>query len=773
MIMADTLASAIHLETIGDDNKPPKMRLDDPVKAREIVTLLIEADKDRNRIDTKIKGMLDGNPPYARSKLKSQGQNWRFNVNWLEGKGITSGALAPYYDLFSGAPHYMEVFTDYGQSEDDKTAWSRIITEEMTLILKKWKGFNYNINAMLHDFITYGKAFVFFNDDRDFRFRHISKFRVKVPDGQNANTEDLQILVVQERMTVDRLWGYIKDIKASVDAGWDREAVLDAIKNATPEIASNVRNTDYQYYQQKLKDHDLYEGIRCETVQAAHIYVLEFDGSVTHLIIVERTDFQTKTPPDKETDTRERFLFKKRGRYKNYNELFAPFFLEVLDGSWHGAAGLGKDIYAPMEAKNRLRNTELDLAFIRSSIVLRATSANAMENAQLIQLGVISVVPVDFEVQQSTVLGDVDGLIKVNRDVDEMIQNNTGVYKTQMQRPEGNPRTAKEVSLQYMTQAMLGNSSVNRFYDQLDDLYAEVYRRLSEVELPFDNNARDLVSEFRKRCEDRNVPPEALRHTKIVNAYRNIGNGSPFMRQQNISGIAPIMARMPEGGQRNFAMDWTAAFSNQTYVERYFPKNELQNLPTDEQAWAMLENAAMKEGAPVAWTPSQNNMIHAQVHIQSGSQAAASLQQGADPATVLAYLDEIGQHTAIHMNMLAQDPTRKPQYTALKGQFDQLAGFTDKLRGMVAQMQQQKQQQAAQQSQVMNDQQLAQFETMSDEKRKNFKLQQDNQRKNFKTQSDEQRKAQSASVDISLKDSKTATDIQLKKFQAMADVQQD
>ncbi len=757
--MADSLASAIHLETIGDNNKPPKMRLSDPSKAREIVTLLIEADKERNRIDTKIKGMLDGNPPYARSKLKAQGQNWRFNVNWLEGKGLTSGALSPYYDLFSGAPQYMEVFTDFGGSEDDKTAWSRIITEEVTLVLKKWKGFNFNINAMLHDFITYGKGFVFFSDDRDFRFKHVSKFRVKVPDGTNADTEDLQILVVQERMSVDELWGYIKNEKSSVDAGWDREAVLDAIKNATPEIASNVKNTDYYYYQQKLQDHDLYEGIRCETVQAAHIYVLEFDGTVTHLIIVERTDFQTQSPADRATDMRESFLFKKKARYENFNQLFAPFFLEVLDGSWHGASGLGKDIYAPMEAKNRLRNTELDLAFIRSSVFLRATSANAMETAQLTQLGVISVIPVDFEVQQSTILGDVDGIIKVNRDIDEMIQNNTGVYKTQMQRPEGNPRTAKEVSLQYMQQAMLGNSSVNRFYDQLDDLYCEVYRRLSEVELPSDPKARELVSEFRKRCKDRGVPPEALKYTKIVNAYRNIGNGSPFMRQQNIAGIAPIMGRMPETGQQRFVEDWAASFSNQSYIERWFPKNEVQNLPTDEQAYAMLENAAMKEGAPVAWTPSQNNMIHAQTHIQFGAQALQSVSQGGNPAEVLACLDDLGTHTARHMYLLSQDPTRKDQYKALDLQFKQLAGATDKLRKNIAQMQQQKQQQAAQQSQVMSEQQLAQWEMMSDDQRKNYKLKAEDQRKNIKLQSQLQRD-----------DAKTATDIQLKKFESMATV---
>jgi len=52
----------------------------------------------------------------------------------------------------------------------------------------------------------------------------------------------------------------------------------------------------------------------------------------------------------------------------------------------------------------------------------------------------------------------------------------------------------------------------------------------------------------------------------------------------------------------------------------------------------MLENAAMKVGAEVIWTDTQNNLIHAETHLKADADAAASLTQGGNPVEVLAFM---------------------------------------------------------------------------------------------------------------------------------------
>jgi hypothetical protein len=170
-----------------------------------------------------------------------------------------------------------------------------------------------------------------------------------------------------------------------------------------------------------------------------------------------------------------------------------------------------------------------------------------------------------------------------------------------------------------------------------------------------------------------------------------MGNGSAIMRQTTLASLTPYSAMWPESGQANFHDDVIAAYTNQTKVERYNPKAARMNQPTDQHNLAMLENAAMRTGAQVIWTPTQNNLIHAEVHLKASADAAASLQQGADPAAVLAFMENVGPHIGQHLQALSQDPSHQRQFKALEGEFKHLGQVADQLHGQVQKMMQQRQ----------------------------------------------------------------------------------
>lgn len=760
-----TLNQEIPLQTVSESGQAPVHRIKDAQDAVALVSELVSANRERSRTNAKIKGQLDGNPPYSPDKLRNAGQAYRANINFGEAKASLSTGLAPYYELFSGATYYYNVQTDFGGPED-KTYFSGIITEEFDRMLKAWDGFDPKMQMMLHDFIAFGKAFLFWSNTKCWRFSFIKQWKVLVPDGTDADLEEAEVIVLREKMFSHKLWGFIKDKDAAKDAGWNIEATVKAIYNAFPEKATGDMQYSYEFVQQKFKDRDLTEGTRSSTIPVAHVFVKEFDGKVSHLIVCE--DSQGGSKNTMPTD----YLYKGYGKYDSFKQMICPFFFEVLDGSWNGASGLGKDIYAMMAVKDRMKCSVVDLVFLRCGISLKATTANALQKTQLVQAGVFNIIPDGYEVQQSAILGDVKSGVEADVYLDNVLQNNTGVYRARQQKSQGNPITAEQARNDQINQAVLGNSAVNRFYRPLDSLGAEILRRASMTDLVGEDESVKAAKEFQKRCKDRGVPAEALKKIDSVKAYRNVGNGSLLMRKQAMTEMMGLYPLLPESGKQNLVEDSVATIAGCSMTQRYAPRAARAKLPSDHESVAMLENAAIKIGAPVTWTPTQNNTIHAQVHLQAGASAASSLEQDANMAEVAAFLDGIGQHVAVHLQQIASDPTRKEVYKFLMQQFQQLAALSDKLN---AQLQKQGEENQKRQMQAMKAQaaengvdpetRIKVAEAQNEMRIKDAKTAQQLRQKEEKHQ---QQMAQ-AMQDAQLKDAMTAAEIYRQK--ALTDAQ--
>ncbi len=722
------------IASLSEAGKAPKERLASAADGQTLVSALLHAQMNRAYFNSRIKGMLDGNPPYDSSLLQKHGQAWRTNVNFLEGKASLSAALAPYYDLFAGSPQYAQVRLDYLDDLDLREEWSRIVSEEFDRMLKGWDGFDFNIQAALHDLIAYGKGFLTWPDKTCWQFAHIPQSRVLVPDGANSFSGKLDVLVMREIYRVHELYRFIRNGELARQLGWNVGAVRDAIYHAAPESVTD-EVTEPEYYQRRLNDHDLVEGMHSDVVRAAHIYVAEFDGSVSHYLVAEEQQHEENKHAE--------FLFRQRDAFDRFNQALATFFFETLDGSWNGAAGLGKDLLSTIELKNRLKCAASDLTFLRSNITLQAKTANALQKTALVQMGSLNIIPPDYEVQQATIMGDVTSPIAFDRALELMLSSNTGIYRTRMEKPEGNPRTALEVQLQYQNQATLGNSAVNRFYLNLDRLYAEVYRRCAGEQVSDGTDAYEMARKFQDACRKRGVPAATMRKAEFVRAWRAAGNGSPFQKQQAMQNLVGLLPILPESARSPILEDVVAATANQFAVERYGLRPGGVTKAADHRAMALLENAAMRVGAPVLRTPTQNDVIHAQTHLEAGAAAANSVQQGAQPGDVVAFLDRVGQHTAEHLSAMATDPTRKNALDALKEQWSQLAAVTDDLKKHAQQQaQQQREAQRVQMQaemvrrQMDPDTQLEAAKLQADMQRRDVKLQTDIQRKNVKAQAD-------------------------------------
>lgn len=742
---------SLNLQTV-ERGVAPKSRLSDPRKTQELGAKLIEAARERSRKNALLKGQLDGNRPYSQAKLRAAAQAWRTNVNFGEAKAAVSAALTPFYDLFTGSKWYFSIDTKFGSNAKERDDFSKAITEQANYHVQEWDGFDFNMQAMLFDMISFGKGFMFWLDKTDWRSEWIAQHLVYVPDSTKAHTSKLPLLMIRTEYQVHELWKKIENEKAADAVGWNVRYVKHAIENAYPaNKASSSERLTYEAVQQRIKDNDIYEGMEADKVPVYQILVAEFNGKVSRLIVPE----SPLPSRDGQADTVE-FLYENVGEYSSFAEAVATFFFETLDGSWNGANGLAKELYDAIEIKNRLKCTIVDSAFLRSSIVLQALDATSVDKASLIQIGAFSVVPPGFAIQNSTIMGDLQSPILCDRMLEATISGNIGIFRAKMDKPEGNPRTAKEVEINYQQGATLSNSAVNRFYLNLDRYYKELVRRLVKDK------------EFIARCEEYGIPKEALTKIVCVRAYRTVGNGSVFMRQQAQGRIAPLVPLMPEAGRIEWARDSVASELNQYAAARYFPDTQDDTLRTDHAYDATIENGLLKIGAPILITPKQNGIIHCQTHLQFAAAAAASLQNGANPLEVLNTLDAVGGHVTEHRARLSQDNFRGEELKAIDEQLGQLAKIADDLRKKIRE-----QAEASQERAQMEQQAQAAEQGMDPEMRINAaKAAQDMAIKKEKADLANQLKIDAHNTKVALADAKAVSGIALAQAKQQAQEKQ-
>lgn len=730
-------------ETITATGGMPESRVQDARSARDIVTNLFDQSRKRLQRWAMIDRMFDGGPPYDPNRLRNAGQAARSNVNTMEAKAMLSSATTPYYDLFRSSATYASILLN---TQDPLRApdASRCASEAFHEVLNAWTNFHFRMWPMLNDFTRHGRGFQVWPMGQEWRSRWVRHSRVFVREATEMDMDDIDEIVIHQDLTVSMLWEKIRNASASRRQGWRVGVCKEAIRNAAPgrDPYDNPINLE-----DMLRDNDLWLDSTSKRIRVAHLFIKEFSGKWTHMIV------------DRDGAVQE-FMFKRTNAFDQASHFFSPFFFEVMNGSFNGATGLGKDIHGVVGQRDRLWNSIMDGVFLRAGVNLQASDASSLRRLSAVQLGgSMNVWPPGFNALNSTVLGDLQGPLAVMRTMDQMLEQNTGIYRPRIEKAEGNPPTAAEAQLRYAQATVLQSSAVDRFYVQLDRYYAEVWRRMVSTK-----EGRSALIEKDKS----GVLTDAdLRQEAEVRATRALGAGSPASRQQAVFGLASLAGSFPENGRQRWLDDAIAVSAGQPFVDRYNPKGEDRTQPTKQTWEAVSENADLSTGAPAVRYRGQNDFIHIETHLGFASQAAKSLEQGADPSRVLQILDGIGKHAAVHLAALQSDKLRAPLVKQFMDLWKQLAGVADKLRAKIQQQAKQQAQEQAKAAQQNGNGQMAPM--MIDAAEKKARLDLDREIAQGRLQIEQQRMA----AKIQMDQAKAQSDIANRRAQTEANLQED
>ena len=736
------------LETIDEDGKAPETRLADAASAREIFQKLISADQLRNATRSKLRGLVDGNPPYNPAELRRNNQAFRTNVNFRESEAFLSLAMSAFYDVFAEVPTYANIRTAYGNDMDKREEWSKIITEEFDRLQKLDKDFDYTMQLSQREMVLVGDGPLIFEDATDWRCKAIMANDLLVPDGTKSNVGDWKVALVRTRMGVDDLFEKIQDEEAATATGWNVDYVRQRIRSAMPEPYRSGVQYDWEFFQRQLRSNDITFSARSEVVSMCHVFYKEFDGKISHVIIDERDS--------------QGFMYRKLRRFSRWEQVIHPMYYDRGDGEHHGVKGLGIKMLQAMELKNRLRCAMVDATFARTQILFRPLNANALSKTSVVQQGPYAILPPDYEVIQQNIAGVLDAPMAVNADLENVLQGNLSQYRQSLSKPQGNPKTAYEVNVMVSQQSAIGKTQLSRYYNQLDSFFEERYNRASNPNLnPITKSDKDAI-EFQRRCKERGVPVQAMMDIDFVEATRTVGQGSQFAKQQLLGSLLSLSGALPEGGKINLLKDYIAAQVGQQMVDRYLPSQVQSSRVQDQAALAVLEHASLNQSNMPIVTDTQDHVVHIETHMAAANQAASSLQSGGNPQEIMLFMQGIGQHVQDHLQRLATDPARRQQVDAYSQNLQELGKTIEQLSQMLQQQQQgQAQMQQAQAIQQGTDPRTAVM---------NADIQAKIARQNAETMANIQRQNAKTSADLSRRNAKTTADIQRANATAESDL---
>ncbi len=757
--------------------KPYESRLNSVSVARQINTKLSFADQGRSRIRALTKGMLDGNPPYSEQQRRAHGLKWTANLNFMEAEAAVDSARVPYYDLITGAPTLTDCCTKWRPDDPNWTQWNQSITKHFDWLLKQWDDFHFYTWNEQYWMLVEGFAVNLF-DEVGWKWRSLQPSCVKVPQRSHSSLDDrLPYLIVKLTYTLTELWEMIKDEEAAVALGYNIPLMKQAIMRGDNTLGPNSinwRDQPWEEWQRRLRANDVWAGVTGEDVIICHLYLKEFSkpgqkANVSHFMFTEEAVGLNDFPQNPVEDD---FLCKRLNRFDSYDDALNVIFQNTADGYWHAVRGMAQKGFRHWDVSNRLKCKTVDNAFLRSSVMLDPGELTDIDKLQMVVRSDFTVLPAGTKMQSFQAAGDIEGALAVDRMITNHVANNLGIYNQRtLSRDDGRGEqpTATQVEMQANKEATLSNGQMGLYYLGRDNLYETAFER---AVLSSDEDAM----EFKARCENDGVPPEALADMEWVRCNRASGFGSSQLKKMNLGSLMQVVPMFPENGKNAFLDDYIAAYGGIDKITRYNPKIQL---PTPDDGWATFENGLMHQGEKPMLLPGQDAVNHLQIHLADAKTTLGPLEDSVQMdqpdaqgiAQAMPYVHVLIPHCEEHLQILAQDPSRKDEAKMFELALKQLVSFSSKMYNILRDTQRQNQlaQQQSQQANALGqlDQvklqgeqqkiQLQRFKTLHGEQLKDIKLQGTERRANISTAANLLRDRATAANSIQLDRVKTLT----------------
>src|SRR5208282_2112930 len=354
---------------------------------------LLRANKNKDLSDA-----YNGSPPFDQTKLNNVGQRWR--ANWS--RNMLASVVNRVKNRFIASINGRKYLTasKLPNSFPNGASKSELYQEAITKLLRQWTGFRDFLDKLIQEDVLFGYTGSFHLSDTDWRPRTARQEELLMDEQTPQCADQLPIFVVKMDYYLWEITNMIEDRGAAEDEGFQIDNLEWACRMAYPprmnlaydprQLSDMVREANIYYTYHKSTN----------VVQTAYVFVTNFTGGVDcwwvnrsqaigqrlheeedkkqEMARGETREGSRDTEDDADDpEDREGILLRYTEDFaRNMQDVITLFTLESGNNRYFGSKGLGRYLYNPTYAQDRVFCLAQDKIYAESLIWGKIDSAN-------------------------------------------------------------------------------------------------------------------------------------------------------------------------------------------------------------------------------------------------------------------------------------------------------------------------------------------------------------------------------------------------------------
>jgi hypothetical protein len=611
---------------INSKGTPEQRSIKDAAMARDVVKVVIQANRNRTIVDSRIQAKINAERPYDSTRLESEGLGWKQNFTTKPLPSLAEKIAPRFVEAVNGLKYLTSsALSEKWENSSEKTDRFRKKTTE---VIRKRKGWRTLVEDIAFNNAVFGSDVVGVLDEFSWFPTNFKTGEVFLNDGVKQEARLCQLAVLKELLLPHELFEKIKDREAAQDFGYRIQATIDEINKASPNQLReqlNVGGTLEQFYQNAIRELTLGASYMAgaSVVAVYNLLVQEVTGKVSHYMLAGDALNE---------------IFVKEDRFENMESCLTFFSYQKGNGTMHGSKGIGRDLYELAGMLDRTRNEVVDRGIL-SGKILAQCDPRQLHKFKMSIIGAMAIVPAGFTFLEQKVDGDIEPFLKLDAYFSMLADQLVGNTSPPTASGQGEAfRSSAAWQLLAAREEEGKDAKVGRFLEQFTDMVQLMQHRIYDPDTREDDakQAQKDLLEYMTREE-----LDELRKQPVSETIRDL---TPLERQMRVAIVAEKQGN-PLYDQRALQIEDLSARADAEFIEKVLlPAND----PTEQAEqvrFQNLETLLLSSGQPVPISPRDNHVLHVQALMPVAQQMAQSLMTGELSTPIFeAVISHIQQH---------------------------------------------------------------------------------------------------------------------------------
>ena len=702
-------------QTISENGKAPELKIPTANLAWTVCEQMRKDDILRSEKRSRIYKQYKRFSPTSYSKIIASGSPWQSNVCWGQLKFIVESQKSSLYDLVSESPQLVEIETKYG-SPEERIKYSQGISFAFDYVLKNWDGYLVNCEQDILETLLYGKGIEIWDGIEGWQSQNKSINDFLVPDNARFDFRNVEMVACSHNYSPNELFRVIKD--KDVAPKWNFEAVVDAIRYAA--VRDKATTTREGFYHQMASGNVNLTSLIKEEIRTWQLYVREFDGSITKMIILKdyapivngiRTTYGQNNSEESIMEN-VGFLYLKKNFCKSWDDFRTIFSDSAEEGMFHGIQGQAEQAYVGARQYDITMNRIVDAIYLNMMLMLSGGTPDSNKKLRELTMNSMVVLPDGLTIGQQKINIPTNEAIQVLTYQMRDMYSGMSVYKPNQATNGGRQRTKGEAELDAAEQSKVTGSQLRRFNEQRGIYYRMLYKKF--ISSGRNEKGHELRTMFDDLIDELGIPKDATDFSEIrrVKAKMLSGAGSQSMKVMAAEKTIQLSGMVAANdGQEIAIREAIAAWQGVGNVDTFRPIKK--DVFTDVDRIISTENSAMSVDTPNPENFRVNrndpHMEHAAGHFSDimfdANRMFQLSQGGGDPEDIMEIIERLnvkGGHLMAHVQFIQMDESKAEEAKAIMQNMAKITQVIDQI-GPNAQKALEAKQQQGGESDVTND----------------------------------------------------------------------